>query len=159
MSHLFNFVNNENDAGPGSSSYRSYSNLVCGPGTLDSEGNIMEETYDDYKITKFNSGQIKTAAHWRDPLLYNEETSTWSNTYHKRYNAFRDITIHEIGVIGIEGILLYRKVLDTPVHIPASETEPIMFEITFTQTVKSGLSEAYYDANIETYEEGEVDWS
>jgi hypothetical protein len=48
--------------------------------------------------------------------------------------------------------------LDNPITITVDDV-PVNFEITFTQIVKSGLSEAYYDTKIETYEEGEVDWS
>jgi hypothetical protein len=163
---LLNFVDAENEA-YGGVDYTSWcgnysgSNLICGPGTITVDGEIKPETYDDYKMTLFLNSDINFVKHWVDNISYNAEDNTWTNTYHKVYTANKTITIKEIGIRGWNGTgcLLYRKILDTPITIEVKDGITVNFEITFTQTVKTGLSEAYYDTKIETYEEGEVDWS
>lgn len=166
---LLNFTDGENESTGGTNYESSYSNaystsnLVCGPGTITVDGEIKRETYDDYKMTLFSNSDIKFVSHWIDDIKYNAKDNTWTNTYHKVYTANKTITINEIGIRGWNGTgcLLYRRVLDAPVTIEVKNNNdlPVNFEITFTQTVKSGLSEAYYDTNVGTYEEGEVDWS
>lgn len=163
---LLNFTGAQNESYGGASNNSwadnySTSNLVCGPGTITVGGEIKSETYDDYKMTLFSNSDINFVKHWVDNIRYNVKDNTWTNTYHKVYTANKTITIKEIGIRGWNGTgcLLYRKVLDKPITIEVKDGITVNFEITFTQTVKTGLSEAYYDTGIETYEEGEVDWS
>ena len=159
---LLSFINNDNESAGGREAgyYRTFCNLICGPGTYDADNNLLEENYDDNVMKYFQNSQISKVKHWQDLIQYDEETKTWTNTYHKVYTAQETITIREIGIRAYQagGCLLYRKVLDNPITITVDDV-PVNFEITFTQTVKTGLSEAYYDTKIETYEEGEVDWS
>lgn len=159
---LLHFKNLDNESIGSYDSYRGTdTNLVCGPGTYDSDGNLKPEDYEDNIMTLFNNSQITKVKHWKEQIQYDESADAWTNIYHKVYTANTTITIREIGIrcYPAGGCLLYRKVLDTPITITVENGLTQNFEITFTQTVKAGLNKAYYDTKIETYEDGEVDWS
>lgn len=100
------------------------------------------ENYDDYKLTTFvqntDYSVIFSSLSNTTPVL-NE--GVWENTVSQTFTALKDLTIKEIGVSQMVGynsgdeteILIYRKVLETPIEVPANAN----FVLSFTTKVSA----------------------
>lgn len=102
------------------------------------------ESYDDYQLTTFANSvdySIISDSINHTNAAYNESDKTWENTITETYCALKDITVSEIGVYqhfipsssSITTALIYRKVLDTPIEVPANGT----FTLSFTTKVSA----------------------
>lgn len=130
---------------------RGYSNLMCGGGNT-------PVTYDDYKLDAvFTSTQVTYASgdHRTGEPVYDETDNSWTFTYSRTFKANEAITVKEIGVgynfhyssSSTAGSLLYRKVLDTPIEVPANAN----FVLSFTTKVYANPNKpANYDASVTT---------
>ena len=107
------------------------SNIICGSGST-------PEHYDDYKLeSPFNTTQVTSVqgVAIKEKPLYDKDTNTLTYSYTRNYRANEDITIREIGVLynamNADKILVYRKVLETPLEVTAGN----QFSLTFTSVV------------------------
>lgn len=120
--------------------------LVCGSGST-------PVTYDDYKLenilTDTQAQGVKIEGDYNP--VYNEETDSWSRTVSRTFLANEDLVINEIGVY--QGctyeyekrqlVMVYRKVLDTPIEVPAGAN----FTISFTTNISANQNKPNnYDA-------------
>jgi hypothetical protein len=114
--------------------YTGSSNLICGAGDT-------PVTYDDYKLdVAFTTDQVKVLSKFHKELepIYNESDNSWTFTYTKTFTAKEDIVVKEIGVTSgfyynssnQNGALIFRKVLDTPIEVPANANFTLSFTIT-----------------------------
>ncbi len=134
MIRPFLFRNFPNTYTPSDAWGMGFSNLICGSGDT-------APTYDDYKLGDIITGLdcIKNSC---GVYVYDENSKSWSREYKKTYynsNEF-PVTVREIGVIYMvryngwdRNALIYRKVLDTPVEVPAEAN----FIISFTPKVSA----------------------
>lgn len=123
---LFDFVNVLSFASKGSPNNTVY--ITVGTGTT-------EATRSDYNLEIPNEDITISAATQGVKSDYSGKVYTFS-----LYNPTSDdITVTEIGLIGIltkwsnaiDHILLDRTILDIPITIPAGESKPITYEISF----------------------------
>lgn len=123
-------------------------NLICGNGT-------KEESYDDYGISLISN--LTPITHQVKGRIYDADTKTWSVVYEKTFNTLNDITITEIGAVyngyntngGGLGVLVYRKLLDEPIEVPAGAN----FILSFTTKVSANPNKpAAYDASAAVVE-------
>lgn len=101
-------------------------------------------TYDDYKLEEIlTSDDAQKVNQNVSELVYDKETKSWSRTYNCVCVAKRDITIREVGIYfpvdytsngsSAKTVLLYRKVLDDDIVVPANAS----FILSFTTTVSA----------------------
>lgn len=150
--HFYENANSFADL-PGTSNTRiGECTLVCGSDNTP----VM---YDDYKLgSQFTNTQVSRIVknNYESPI-YNSNTNTWSSTYSTTVLANEPIIIKEIGIYTSvqydcsstkyldKGILIYRKVLDTPIEVPAGTN----FVLSFTTTVSANPNKpADYDATV-----------
>jgi hypothetical protein len=104
------------------------SNLVCG-------NDNNPTTYDSYTIE--NLSNAKPLSQAVDDVVYDETTQTYSRTYRKTYMANEDLVINCIGVaysIYNSSVLVYRKVLDAPIEVPANANFTLSFTMKASAT-------------------------
>lgn len=132
--------------------YSTYaaSSLICG-------GGDTAVTYDDYKLdVPFTTTQMSdVTGSQKLTRTYNEDDNSWTFTYCRTLFAKTDLTIKEIGIItqsypqydksnSTQIHLIYRKVLETPVEVPANAN----FVLSFTMTVSANPNKpADYNAS------------
>jgi hypothetical protein len=128
-----------------------------GCGTFFSFGSgTSPEHYDDYKLTTFTENtdySIIRSSLKHTNVVYNEQDNTWENTITETYCALKDLKITEIGICHTfpfdsggsrSSILVYRKLLDTPIEVPANTN----FILSFTAKVSVNPNKpADYDAS------------
>lgn len=135
------------------------SNLVCGGGNTDVNGNVGVN-YDDYDLAEtFTSSQVGLVpSSSKEEKVYNNDGS-WTSTYSRMMVNLTDdvLTVKEIGVVcgfyysssGRSNCLVYRKVLDTPIEVPAGAN----FILSFTTTVSANPNKpADYEATASVVE-------
>jgi hypothetical protein len=149
LSHILHSASINQNASTSISSIGS-SNIICGSGNTD-------VSYDDYKLASgFTSKQVTKPSDETgvtETINYDENEKVWIHTVNKRYTANENITISEIGIISdfaysnsssaFKSALVYRKVLDTPIEVPAGAN----FILSLTTTVSANPNKpADYDA-------------
>ena len=130
------------------------SNLVCGGGNTDVNGNVGV-SYDDYELAEiFSTLQVEyIPGSSKCEKVYNADGS-WTSTYSRIMTNISGemLTVKEIGVFSgfpfnsssFDSCLTYRKVLDTPIEVPAGAN----FVLSFTTTVSANPNKpADYDAS------------
>lgn len=93
------------------------------------------ESYDDYKISTFNTQYVSTLSNYNTNgnITYNTENKTCDNTITVSLlnNSGTSQTIREVGVIFNDTLLIYRKVLETPLIVPIDG----YFKVSFNYSV------------------------
>lgn len=122
-----------------------YSNLIVGSGD-------SVENYNDYKLNSIiSTSDITAVSHKLEDPIYDEATSKWSRKYTKTFTAINDIVIKEIGVVATicafsgnytHHFLMYRKVLETPIEVPAGSNVVIDFKMVLNDSVNEPVATA-----------------
>jgi hypothetical protein len=139
------------EAGPDKNPYGGQSSLIWG------EGNA-EESYDDWKLDmRFSSSQMSYVP-GSSKITQKYEDGKWIITYSRIVTAIgEERTIREIGVVhsfstsynSTDACLVYRKVLDTEVFVPANGNAIL----TFTMTINANPNKpAQYEASASLLE-------
>jgi len=123
---VYSFINSLNHMSTSGSASTTF--IKCGTGTTEAaEDNYKLETY----ATRLNCDSVVTA-------IGSNNTKTYTATFSNPTDA--DIAVTEIGFftnfyyerkVGEDDFLLDRIVLDTPITIPAGESKPITYELSF----------------------------
>jgi hypothetical protein len=113
--------------------------------------------YDDYKLESLykesTDYSIVSNSITHTTPTYDEEDNTWENTISQAFTALKELTINEIGVYqkfvykgsSTTTALIYRKVLDTPIVVPANAN----VVLSFTSKVNACSNKpANYEASV-----------
>ncbi len=131
-----------------------FADISIGHSTIVAGNGDTPVTYDDYKLENiFTNTQVQKISHSVGDVIYNEADNTWEKTYYCVCLAKEDLTVKEIGIYAkptqttssssAYSALVYRKVLDAPVEVPANAN----FVLSFTVKVSANSSKpADYDA-------------
>lgn len=116
-------------------SYNSH--IICGSGS-------NAETYDDYQLASiFATTQVTPVSNsLKEERVYNDD-GTWTKTYSVTFANLsgEELKVREIGVVaaapasyndGAAGRLVYRKVLDRDISVPANANFILSFAITLS---------------------------